>query len=117
MSRFTVTAERSGDVWVLQAVEAPAAISQVSDLDEAEVIVEAIAFVTGESEASIEIRVRRVFAATAIREGEWWMITIPELDGVTQARESADVPAMAREYIAAALDIPHVDVEVRVTGV
>ncbi len=57
MSRYTVTAERSanGKWWVLQAVEAPGAISQVSRLDQAEEMREAIAFVTGEPEASVEI--------------------------------------------------------------
>lgn len=57
MSRYTVTAERSGKWWVLQAKEAPGAISQVARLDQADDIVEAIAFVTGEPEASIEIDV------------------------------------------------------------
>lgn len=60
MALYTVTAERSGDWWVLQAVEAPGAISQVASLDEAGHIVEAIAFVTGERAEDIEIRVRRV---------------------------------------------------------
>ncbi|MFF1633986.1 hypothetical protein [Leifsonia sp. NPDC058248] len=57
MSGYTVTAERSGKWWVLQAQEAPGAISQVSRLDQADVIKEAIAFVTGEPEDSIEITV------------------------------------------------------------
>lgn len=60
MSHYTVTAERSlnGRWWVLQAVEAPGAISQVARLDQADEIREAIAFVTGEPEESIEITVQ-----------------------------------------------------------
>lgn len=58
MAQYTVTAENTGDVWVLQAVEAPGAISQVDRLEDADVIKEAIAFVTGEAEGSIEIALR-----------------------------------------------------------
>ena len=48
------------------------------------------------------------------REGKWWMVSIPELDGLTQARRLEDASAMAREYIAVTLDIPTSDVEVNV---
>lgn len=65
MSRYTVTAERSSKWWVLQAVEAPGAITQVSRLDQADTIREAIAFVTGEPEAEITITVVPVLAAVA----------------------------------------------------
>jgi hypothetical protein len=58
VTRYTVTAERSGKWWVLQAVEAPGAISQVSRLDQADEIKEAIAFVTGEPQDSVEIDLR-----------------------------------------------------------
>lgn len=60
MSKYTVTAERSGQWWVLQAVEAPGAISQVARLDQADQIKEAIAFVTRESEEDIEIHLVRM---------------------------------------------------------
>lgn len=60
MSTYTVTAERSGKWWVLQAQEAPGAISQVARLDQADDIREAIAFVTGEPEESIEIELKPV---------------------------------------------------------
>ncbi len=53
-----MTAERAGEGWVLQAVEAPGAISQVARLDQADQIKEAIAFVTGEPEESVEIQLR-----------------------------------------------------------
>jgi hypothetical protein len=60
MSTYVVSAERSGKWWILQAVEAPGAISQVTRLDQAEEIVEAIAFVTGEPVEEIEIDLRPV---------------------------------------------------------
>lgn len=60
MTKYTVTAERTAKWWVLQAEEAPGAISQVARLDQAEQIKEAIAFVTGEPEDTIEIDLRPV---------------------------------------------------------
>ncbi|MEY9852991.1 hypothetical protein ABH923_002669 [Leifsonia sp. EB41] len=65
MSTFTVTAERTAKWWVLQAVEAPGAISQVARLDQVAQIKEALAFVTGESEEDIEIDVRLSLPAAA----------------------------------------------------
>ena len=65
MSLYTVTAERSGKWWSLQAVEAPGAISQVARLDQADIIREAIAFVTGEAEEDITITVRPVLSGVA----------------------------------------------------
>ena len=58
MSTYAVTAERAGRWWVLQAVDAPGAISQVARLDQADQIKEAIAFVTGEKESSITVDLR-----------------------------------------------------------
>jgi hypothetical protein len=55
------------------------------------------------------------YAATASREGKWWMVRIPELDGLTQARRLNDAGLMAREWIAAARDVPLDDVAVTVT--
>ncbi len=63
MSTYTVTAERSNTWWVLQAQDAPGAIAQVADLDQSDEIIEAIAFVTGEPEQSISIRVTPVVSS------------------------------------------------------
>ena len=60
MSLHTINAQRSGRWWVLQSVEAPGAIAQVRRLEQAEEIIEAIAFVTGEPVESIEIRMEIV---------------------------------------------------------
>ena len=65
MTTYTVTAERTAKWWVLQAAEAPGAISQVARLDQADQIKEAIAFVTGEPEDRIQIDLRPVLPAAA----------------------------------------------------
>jgi hypothetical protein len=70
MSRYTVTAERSNRWWVLQAVEVPGAISQVSRLDQADEIKEAIAFVVGVREEDVEIDVVPVLPPEATRHLE-----------------------------------------------
>jgi hypothetical protein len=61
--KYTVTAERSGKWWVLQATDVPGAISQVARLDQADVIKEAIAFVAGVAESDVEITLRPVVSA------------------------------------------------------
>lgn len=40
------------------------------------------------------------------RDGKWWMIHIPEIDGLTQARRLSEASTMAREYIALSQGIP-----------
>jgi hypothetical protein len=42
------------------------------------------------------------YRAKVTRDGKWWMIAIPDIDGLTQARRLSEVPTMASEYIAAA---------------
>lgn len=54
---FTIMAERDGDWWSLQAKELPGAISQVRRIEDAVVIKEALAFLTGEPEESITVSV------------------------------------------------------------
>jgi hypothetical protein len=51
------------------------------------------------------------------RDGRWWMIEIPELDGLTQARRLDEVESMAREYIAVTLDVPLSTVAVSVSDI
>ena len=57
------------------------------------------------------------YEVTVAREGRWWMIEIPELDGLTQARRLDDVEKMAREYIAVTLDIPVSQAAVSISGI
>jgi len=55
------------------------------------------------------------YSVTATREGSWWMIRIPEIDGLTQARRLDQAGEMAREYIAASQNVPLEDVQVSIT--
>lgn len=66
VTRYTVTAERSGRWWSLQCVEVPGALSQVARLDQADQIREAIAFVAQVPEDSVEVEVRPV-VPTSVR--------------------------------------------------
>jgi hypothetical protein len=40
------------------------------------------------------------------RDGRWWMIRIPEVDGLTQARRLSEVDHMARDYLALVTHTP-----------
>lgn len=40
------------------------------------------------------------FEVIARRDGRWWYIDVPALDGATQARNLGEVELMATEYIA-----------------
>lgn len=55
------------------------------------------------------------YSVTVTREGKWWMIAIPELDGLTQARRLSEAQQMAKEYIAVTRDIPIEDVAVDIS--
>lgn len=59
------------------------------------------------------------YAVTVTREGRWWMVHVPAIDGLTQARRLAEAGLMARELLALTLDVPvdAVDVEVTVVEV
>ncbi|MHB1509109.1 MAG: antitoxin HicB [Acidimicrobiales bacterium] len=57
----------------------------------------------------------REFEATATREGRWWIITVPELGAVTQARNVREIDEMATGLVAALLDLEEDDVKMRVT--
>ncbi|BBY45840.1 hypothetical protein A5765_18065 [Mycolicibacterium celeriflavum] len=51
------------------------------------------------------------------RDGRWWMIRIPEIDGLTQARRLNEADTMAREYIALDQGIPFDDIKVETASV
>ncbi len=57
----------------------------------------------------------RRFHANAYLEGNWWMVEIPEVNGLTQARRLNEVTQMAREFIAATADIPLDSFELEMT--
>ena len=53
------------------------------------------------------------YEATVTREGKWWMVAIPEIDGLTQARRLSEAEKMAREYVAVTLDLAIDSVAIR----
>ena len=54
------------------------------------------------------------YTAIVTREGKWWMVRVPEIGGLTQARRLGEAGLMARELIAVSKDIPLEDVRVEV---
>jgi hypothetical protein len=54
------------------------------------------------------------YTAVCEREGEWWVITVPELDSgaVTQARTLDEVPATVADLVALMTDADPATVEV-----
>ncbi|MFZ4372836.1 MAG: HicB family toxin-antitoxin system, partial [Mycobacterium sp.] len=51
------------------------------------------------------------------RDGNWWMVEIPEITGLTQARRIGEVEEMARSLIAVSTGSRPEDVGIRITGV
>jgi hypothetical protein len=58
-----------------------------------------------------------VYDIDVYRDGRWWMVKIPEIDGLTQGRWLGEAESMARSYIAVSTDIPVSDVDVRTVKV
>lgn len=56
----------------------------------------------------------RSLEATATRDGRWWLVRIPELDAIGQARTVRDIQPVATEVAALHLKIPRGAVDVRV---
>jgi hypothetical protein len=56
----------------------------------------------------------KIYRATVEREPGWWIISIPELDLVTQARRVRDIRHMATDLVAAWLDKDLNDVRVEI---
>jgi DNA-directed RNA polymerase specialized sigma24 family protein len=56
----------------------------------------------------------KIYRATVEREPGWWIISVPELDLVTQARRIRDIQHMATDLVAAWLDADPTDVRVEI---
>jgi hypothetical protein len=54
------------------------------------------------------------YEVTARRDGRFWYIEIPALDGATQARNLGEVDEMAKDYISSVTDVPVDRIEVAV---
>lgn len=59
------------------------------------------------------------YAATVTREGKWWMVRVPEIDGLTQARRLGEAELMARELVAVSegISLDEVDVDLSLNSV
>jgi len=53
---------------------------------------------------------------TVTREGKWWMIAVPAIDGLTQARRLSEITDMAVSLIAITLDVPASQVGVNIVA-
>jgi hypothetical protein len=51
------------------------------------------------------------------RGGKWWMIHVPDIDGLTQARRLSEVNDMARSLIAISTDTKLEDVAVEIIAI
>jgi hypothetical protein len=51
------------------------------------------------------------------REGRWWMIHVPAIDQLTQARRIDEIVPMAESLIAVSTDQPLTDINVQVTSI
>ncbi len=60
------------------------------------------------------------YTVSVTRDGKWWMVAVPELDALTQARRLGDVDTAARELVAletgTALDEVSIDVHVELAA-
>jgi hypothetical protein len=61
--------------------------------------------------------VKREYKIEIERDGRWWMVRIPELDGLTQARRLAEASLMGREWIAVSIGTPIDDITVHITSI
>jgi hypothetical protein len=51
------------------------------------------------------------------RDGRWWMIYVPQIDQLTQARRSSEIEDLARSFIAVSTDTPLADIRIRITSI
>lgn len=51
------------------------------------------------------------------RDGRWWMIHVPEIDGLTQARRIGEIEDMACSLIAISTDTPLSEIGVQIASI
>lgn len=59
----------------------------------------------------------RHYKVEITRDGRWWMVRVPEIDGLTQARRISEAAQMAREFIALETSTPIKDVRVTIANI
>lgn len=55
------------------------------------------------------------YEVTVRRDGRFWYVEIPALDGATQARNLGEVAGMAKDYISLATEVPVSRIELAVS--
>lgn len=58
----------------------------------------------------------KTYNVTVTREGKWWMIDVPAIHGLTQARRLSEIKDMAVSLIAITLDVPASKVGVNIVA-
>jgi len=58
----------------------------------------------------------KTYDITVTRAGKWWMIDVPAIDGLTQARRLSEITSMAVSLIAVTLDVPASQVGVNIVA-
>lgn len=58
----------------------------------------------------------KTYDITVTREGKWWMVAVPAIDGLTQARRLSEIKDMTVSLIAITLDVPASRVGVNVVA-
>ncbi|MBH0022606.1 antitoxin HicB [Salinibacterium sp. SWN248] len=48
---------------------------------------------------------QKTYGVSARKDGRWWLVSVPELDAVGQARNASEVEEVAREIIGLWLDV------------
>ena len=59
----------------------------------------------------------REYNVEVTRDGRWWMIHVPEIDQLTQARRVGEIEDMARSLIAVSTDTALSEVRVHITWI
>ncbi len=60
----------------------------------------------------VTVPTRPRYTAHVTREGRWWMVAVPEVDGLTQARRLSEAVPMARSLVAVTLDVDPEDLDI-----
>jgi predicted RNase H-like HicB family nuclease len=58
----------------------------------------------------------RTYTANVTRDDGWWMVSVPEINGLTQATDPSEVERMARSMIAMQMDVPPDSFNITITG-